>query len=39
MRRHFISMTKDPSQSMQSWMAAIRNAAFELEAADFEVRD
>ena len=38
MRRKFFSMTKDHSQSMQAWIAAVRQAAFELESADFEVR-
>jgi hypothetical protein len=39
MRRRFFFMTKGDSQSMQAWIAAVRHAAFELEAADFEIRD
>jgi hypothetical protein len=39
MRRRFFSMTKQDSQPMQAWIASMRHAAFELEAADFVVRD
>jgi hypothetical protein len=32
-------MVKDDKQPMQAWIAAVRHAAFELEAADFEVHN
>ena len=39
MRRRFFFMMKQDSQSMQAWIASVRHAAFELEAANFEIRD
>ena len=38
-RRRFFFMKKEPNQTMQAWIAAVRHTAFQLEAADFEVRD
>jgi hypothetical protein len=32
-------MVKDDKQPMQAWIAAVKHAAFKLEAADFEVHD
>jgi hypothetical protein len=37
MCRQFFSMTKDHLQSMQAWIATVRQAAFQLETADFKV--
>lgn len=39
MRRRFFAMSMDDNQSMQSWIASVRDAAHRLEAADFEVKD
>jgi len=39
MRRRFFSAAKDPEQSMQSWIASVRSAAFQLQLVDFEVKD
>jgi gag-polypeptide of LTR copia-type len=39
MRCHFFSMVKQENQSMQAWIASIRHAAFELEAANFQIQD
>jgi hypothetical protein len=39
MRRHFFSMVKQENQSMQAWIASIRHATFELEAANFQIQD
>jgi hypothetical protein len=30
-------MVKDEAQPMQAWIAAVKNTAFKLEAANFEV--
>jgi len=38
-RRQFFSLKKNPDQSMQAWIATVRDVAFRLEAADFEVKD
>jgi gag-polypeptide of LTR copia-type/Domain of unknown function (DUF4219) len=35
----FFSMVKKENQSMQAWIASIHHAAFELEAADFQIQD
>jgi gag-polypeptide of LTR copia-type/Zinc knuckle len=39
MCRCFFSMVKKENQSMQAWIASICHAAFELEAADFQIQD
>jgi len=39
MRRRFFSMEKEEGVSMQAWIALVHNAAFQLEAADFEVKE
>lgn len=39
MRRKFFNMHKLEEQSMQAWIASVRDAAYRLESADFEVKD
>jgi hypothetical protein len=39
MARTFFQMGMKPDMSMQEWIASVRNAAFHLESAGFEVKD
>lgn len=39
MRRKFFSMGKLEDQSMQAWIASVRDIAYRLEAADFKIND
>ena len=39
MHRRFFSMEKEEGVSMQAWIVLVHNAAFQLEAANFEVKE